>query len=149
MLFRSPLVAGMNMREFAGVLAHEFGHFTQGTGMRLSYVIRTINGWFGRVVYERDTWDVTLEVWAMEAESFYISIALGFARLSVWLTRRILQLLMLLGHGISCFLTRQMEYDADIYQMRVAGSEGFESAHRSLPVFGAVIGHTYKQLAAP
>ena len=24
-----PLVAGMNMREFAGVQAHEFGHFTQ------------------------------------------------------------------------------------------------------------------------
>src|SRR5205814_1193446 len=29
-----PLVAGMTMREFAGVLAHEFGHFAQGVGMR-------------------------------------------------------------------------------------------------------------------
>ena len=35
-----PLVAGLNLRQFAGVLAHEFGHFSQGAGMRLTYVIR-------------------------------------------------------------------------------------------------------------
>ncbi|MBT6155735.1 MAG: hypothetical protein HOH82_13845, partial [Planctomycetaceae bacterium] len=33
-----PLVAGMSTRQFAGVLAHEFGHFSQGAGMRLTYV---------------------------------------------------------------------------------------------------------------
>lgn len=31
-----PLVAGMTRAQFAGVLAHEFGHFSQGTGMRVS-----------------------------------------------------------------------------------------------------------------
>ena len=35
-----PLVANFSAREFAGVVAHEFGHFTQGAGMRLSYIIR-------------------------------------------------------------------------------------------------------------
>jgi Zn-dependent protease with chaperone function len=29
-----PLVAGMNTRQFAAILAHEFGHFAQGTAMR-------------------------------------------------------------------------------------------------------------------
>jgi Zn-dependent protease with chaperone function len=48
-----PLVAGISAREFAGVLAHEFGHFAQGFGMRTSYVIRRINSWFERVAYER------------------------------------------------------------------------------------------------
>lgn len=52
-----PLVAGLSLRQFAGVLAHEFGHFSQGAGMRLSYVIRSISHWFTRVVYERDEWD--------------------------------------------------------------------------------------------
>ena len=56
-----PLVAGLSMRQFAGVLAHEFGHFSQGAGMRLTYVIRQINGWFFRVVYERDRWDLELD----------------------------------------------------------------------------------------
>ena len=31
-----PLVAGMDLRMLTGVLAHEFGHFAQGTGMRLT-----------------------------------------------------------------------------------------------------------------
>ena len=38
-----PLVAGMSLRSFGGVLAHEFGHFAQGAGMRLTFVIRNIN----------------------------------------------------------------------------------------------------------
>jgi hypothetical protein len=49
-----PLVAGLNLRQFVGVVAHEFGHFSQGFGLRLSYLIRSINLWFARVVYERD-----------------------------------------------------------------------------------------------
>ncbi len=56
-----PLVAGLNVRDFAGVLAHEFGHFRQGLAMRLSYVVRRVNGWFARVVYQRDGWDQALE----------------------------------------------------------------------------------------
>ncbi len=59
-----PLAAGLDLRCLAGVLAHEFGHFAQGTGMRLSYVIRSVNGWFARVVYERDAWDQKLELFA-------------------------------------------------------------------------------------
>jgi hypothetical protein len=34
-----PLVAGLTMRQFGGVMAHEFGHFAQGVGMRLTYMI--------------------------------------------------------------------------------------------------------------
>ena len=49
-----PLVAGLSIREFGGVLAHEFGHFAQGGGMRLTALVRFVNGWFARVVYERD-----------------------------------------------------------------------------------------------
>src|SRR6185503_19433346 len=43
-----PLASGLNMPQFAGVLAHEFGHFAQGAGMRLTYIIRQINFWFAR-----------------------------------------------------------------------------------------------------
>ena len=93
----------MNLREFAGVLAHEFGHFAQGTGMRLTYIIRTINGWFARVVYERDEWDINLEKAAKEVD-LRIGIILHLTRLCIWLTRRILWVLMQAGHAISCFM---------------------------------------------
>lgn len=55
-----PLAVGLSLREFAGVLGHEFGHFAQGGGMRLTYIIRSVNHWFTRVVYERDERDMRL-----------------------------------------------------------------------------------------
>ena len=119
-----PLAAGLSVREFGGVLAHEFGHFAQGGGMRLTAVVRSINGWFGRVVYERDEWDERLERWSKESD-WRLSIVLSIAKLAVWLSRQALKGLMTAGHAISCFMMRQMEYDADSYEIKLAGSDSF------------------------
>lgn len=126
----APLVAGLSLREFAGVLAHEFGHFSQGTGMRLTYIIGRVDHWFARVVYQRDTWDVQLI--ALSQAGSWFSLVFLAARLMVWLTRRVLWLLMMVGHMVSCTMLRQMEYDADRHQVRLCGSEAFESAVRRL-----------------
>jgi Zn-dependent protease with chaperone function len=128
-----PLAAGLDMRQFAGVLAHEFGHFAQGAGMRLTYVIRNINFWFARVVYERDKWDVQLEQ-AAKSVDLRLGVMLHAARGCVWLTRRILWALMHAGTAISCFMLRQMEYDADSYEAKVAGSDAFESTAARMQV---------------
>lgn len=141
-----PLVANLNLREFAGVMAHEFGHFTQGFGMRLSYVIRSVNGWFARVVYERDAWDVVLTEWAEEAEDWRIMLVVSCARLGVWCSRLLLMLLMFIGHGVSCFLLRQMEYDADSYEIKLAGSEAAEATIKRLNVLGEALGRSYKEM---
>ena len=119
-----PLVAGLNVRQFAGVLAHEFGHFSQGVGMRLTYVIRRVNGWFFRVVHERDQWDLDLDRSAHTA-GLHAAVVLHAARGCIWLSRRILWALMQAGHAVSCFMLRQMEYDADRYECQVAGSDTF------------------------
>ena len=130
-----PLAAGLNMRQFAGVLAHEFGHFAQGTGMRVSYLIRSISYWFTRVVYERDAWDEKLEEWSTSID-IRIGWVLHLVRLSIWLTRRILWVLMVSGHAVSGYLLRQMEFDADRHEARVAGSNMFASTARQLSVLG-------------
>jgi Zn-dependent protease with chaperone function len=122
-----PLAAGMNTRQFASVVAHELGHCTQGFAMRLGYVIDRIDGWFARVVYERDTWDEAFEEWANSVEDWRLSLIVACARFAVWLSRKVLALLMLAGHAASCFLSRQMEYHADACAMAVAGSAGFEN----------------------
>lgn len=119
-----PLVAGLSIRQLAGVLAHEFGHFAQGGGLRLTGVVRGVNAWFGRVVYERDEWDVRLERWSRESD-WRLAIVLWLAKGAVWVSRKVLYGLMLAGHAISCFMMRQMEYDADSYEIKVAGSETF------------------------
>ena len=119
-----PLVAGMSMRQVAGVLAHEFGHFAQGAGMRFSYIIRSVNAWFARVVYERDHWDQKLEGWA-QAEHWGIKAVFVVAKGGVWLGRKVLWCLMQAGHALSCFMSRQMEFDADSYEAKIAGSSEF------------------------
>jgi hypothetical protein len=120
-----PLGAGLDLRQLTGVLAHEFGHFAQGTGLRLTYVVRSINGWFARVVYERDAWDEVL-VTVSRGQSHVLINACGWlARGTIWLTRRVLWLLMITGHLVSSFMLRQMEFDADRYEARVAGADAF------------------------
>lgn len=131
-----PLLRGMNTRELAGVLAHEFGHFSQGTGMRISYVIRSINGWFQRIVFERDQWDERLQSLS-ENIDFRIGVFLFFARLMVWLSRKVLWLFMMMSHFVSMFLLRQMEFDADRYEARLAGSEQFPKTAKHLIALGA------------
>jgi Zn-dependent protease with chaperone function len=130
-----PLAAGLTLREMAGVLAHEFGHFAQGTGMRLTYVIRVVNGWFARVVYERDQWDEQLLA-AQQADNWALQLFVALARLMVWLTRKILWVLMVVGHGISAFMLRQMEFDADRYEARVAGVDAFATTTEKLATLG-------------
>jgi Peptidase family M48 len=126
-----PLLIGRDLRQFAGVLAHEFGHFSQGAGMRVQGLIWSINSWFARVVYERDEWDETLAAYASE-ENLYSIVLAQLTRLLVWLTRRVLWVLMVVGHALSCFLLRQMEFDADRYEARMVGSDTFEATTRRL-----------------
>lgn len=126
-----PLVAGMNLRQFAGVLAHEFGHFSQGAAMRVSYLLRSLSMWLTRVVYERDEWDARLAAWSRELD-FRLGIVLFLARVLVWITRKVLWLLMMLGHFLSGFILRQMEFDADRHEARLAGSDAYESTTRRL-----------------
>lgn len=133
-----PLIAGLSERQLAGVIAHEFGHFRQGAGMRLSYLIRRINHWFARVVYERDEWDEAIASLG-SGDSAWIGFMGWCTRAGVGLSRGILWLLMMAGHGLSGFLLRQMEFDADRWEMRIAGSAGFESTMLRLATLGYVL----------
>lgn len=122
-----PLVAGLNTRQLAAVVSHELGHCTQALAMRLGYLIDRIDGWFIRVVYERDSWDESFAEWANSVNDWRLSLIVACAGLAIWLSRKVLSILLHLGHAASCFLSRQMEYHADACAMEVAGSAGLES----------------------
>lgn len=128
-----PLVAGMDLAQFAGILAHEYGHFSQGVAMRGSYFIQKINAWFVRLVYERDAWDAAIERASEEQDqNGLVVMILYLARFFIWLTRRVLWLLMAAAQALSGFMSRQMELDADRYLTRLCGSEFFpETLRRS------------------
>jgi Zn-dependent protease with chaperone function len=125
-----PLIAGLTVDQLGGVIAHELGHFSQGVGMRLSTIVRSTNNWFVRAVYERDQWDEKL-IEAVEQGGWF-SVFIMLAMLCVWLTRRILWIFMAIAHLLSCFLLRQMEYDADRYEARLVGCDTFEKTFRQM-----------------
>jgi hypothetical protein len=140
-----PLAAGFNLRQLAGVLAHEFGHFTQGAGMRLTWFVRTIALWLHRAAYERDAWDERLARWARQSD-LRVGLFLYLAMLFVWVTRKIIWLFALVGYGVGGYLLRQMEFDADRHEARVAGSDAFESTCRRLNVLSVASQKAYNDL---
>ncbi|MBI1784189.1 M48 family metalloprotease [Candidatus Sumerlaeota bacterium] len=142
-----PLASALNLRQFAGILAHEFGHFTQGTAMRLLFIISRINLWFARVVYSPDALDQALDS-VLGGGSAYGAIIILFVRMFMLLTRGILWCLMTFGHLISCFMLRQMEYDADRYEARLAGSEVFVESSLITQVLCVAEGAAYHELKA-
>jgi hypothetical protein len=78
------------------------------------------------VIWERDVWDQWL-IGVSESEESWISMMAAFAQLGVWFSRKILTGLLMVGHLFSCYLSRRMEFHADQFEIRLAGSEAFES----------------------
>ncbi len=120
-----PLVTGLTAQQFAGVLAHELGHAAQGVATRLVFIVGSVNNWFRRVVYERDAWDMALWEWSEDEEAPALQILSFVLRIALGATRGVLYVFMIAGHAVSCFLLRQMEFDADGYEARFAGAEAF------------------------
>jgi Zn-dependent protease with chaperone function len=75
-----------------------------------------------------------------------VLLVVNCARMAVGFSRLLLLGLMLLAHAGSCFLLRQMEYDADSYAIKVAGSVAVESATRRIAELAAALGKTYKEM---
>lgn len=130
-----PLVQGLTVRKLSGVLAHEFGHFSQTAGMRVGYMIRVISMWFVRVTFERDAWDAWL-VESGQRIGWPINWVILAARFFVYLTRCAHFGLTWLGNAISCYLMRQQEFDADVYETRLVGPSIFARTSRKIQDLG-------------
>ncbi|MDR3109867.1 MAG: M48 family metalloprotease [Planctomycetaceae bacterium] len=117
-----PLVAGMTTTEFAGVLAHEFGHFTQAGTRRMDYIVRTILYWFAHIYHYRDRSDQMLVTASMFGQLGFVFLLMRFC---IWVIRRFIWVLMILGQYVAGFMSRQMEYDADSFGIRLCGSTQF------------------------
>ena len=134
-----PLAAAMPLRQFAGVLAHEFGHFNQQQAMLWSYLIRQLNHFFARIVFQRDWLDERLaRLRRNRGDARFLVYLLAAAMIEP--ARGVLWLMLTIGQLLTCRVMRRMEYDADSVEARVAGTKDFartnEMGHcsRSLPI---------------
>jgi Zn-dependent protease with chaperone function len=127
-----PLFNGMSAQQLVGILAHEFGHFTQRGGMIATYLINRVNGWLYSRAYTRDSFDETVERWYEESEFSYWYISVVILRACIASTRALFKQLFNLSMKVSMSLSRDMEYHADSFEAEVSGSKTFAETARIL-----------------
>ncbi|HBS29952.1 MAG TPA: hypothetical protein DEB06_11030 [Phycisphaerales bacterium] len=122
-----PLVEGLNLRQFVGVVAHELAHFSQRGSMRAAYLTRAIDGWLSHAA-EEDEIDEAIEdlverdPWWIIGSSWGVALVAGIGR---FMLRVLLKGLSLVGRLVTAALLRQMEYRADRSEAVVAGADAF------------------------
>ncbi len=141
-----PLVLGLDLRQFTGVLAHELGHRNQAWGLRTKYIVWGFHAWLEGVIGDRETSDAVLERWGGVDPAGVQRMVIGVMRAGAELSRVVLKGVIFVGQAASCSLLRQMERDADRVQIELVGSDVFESTFRRLCVLGEVRRELYREL---
>lgn len=142
-----PLLYGLDVQTVAGILAHEFGHFAQRWGIRASYIVNSLNLWFHRRIYERDRWDDFVDYCARN-DLLAVQLAARIAGFGSWLCRRLLLALAAAARLLSLSLSRQMEFDADRYEIALVGSSQYRSTAEALRILAAGHSLAVHELAA-
>lgn len=140
-----PLVAGLSLPAFAGVLAHELGHFGQGWAMRACWVIRGLNEWLERAAGQSGV-DGVLDRWSGDSPAAVHHGVLGLLRLGLGLSNLVVGSVVAVGRLVNRQLLRQMEWNADRVQIQMVGSDVFEATFRRLTVLAEVRRDAYRQL---
>jgi Zn-dependent protease with chaperone function len=119
-----PLIGGMSAKQLAGRIAHELAYFVQKYDMGFGYLIEYINRWLYRCVYFKDEWDVRLEKTTRRYDDTRRNVFI-FVQWLIWLSRKAISILMSVAALISRYISRQMEFDSDMYEAYISGSEEF------------------------
>ena len=131
-----PLARSLDLRQFTGVVAHELGHFSQGSMMRLSYVVHNINRWFAAMAYGRSGIDDMLDSFMDDTHWSFALIGL-LSKMVIGIARLVLMGMALVSHALTMNLSRQAEYDADHQAARVVGGDALGDALQATPFLDA------------
>jgi Zn-dependent protease with chaperone function len=137
------LVNRLNLSEFKAVLAHEFGHFSQHSMKLGSYVYRC-NRILGDLVFGRD-WLDDLVAGLQRTDVRIAIFAWAFAGI-LWLLRQGLQGLFRLVNFANSALSRQMEFNADLVAVSVAGSDALVHGLARLDLAGEALSLAWHDL---
>ena len=129
-----PLIACQSTGQLASIIAHEFGHFRQGSAMRSTFLIRTLTGWFMQSAYHGNMRAQMMEHYqdSEDANNEFLI----FWSIVGFLGRQMMWFFGLAGHALSGSLSREMEYDADRHAIHLAGTKNFVNAMANVEKFG-------------
>lgn len=120
-----PLVSGMNTRQLIGVIAHEFGHFSQRYGMAAYCLINTVNFWLQERAYAKYGLALLLSKWRAKYDESYLLVPIFTASAGIWLSQQCLKQLFHMSLYFSQRMSREMEFNADHHECKIVGSDYF------------------------
>ena len=131
-----PLFLGLDLKSMAGVIAHELGHFSQAGASWISSFVWRVTHWLLEGVGHTEA--VTESVADVDPDSGRVAMVLAaLIRFTLWLGRLYLLALAALALSMSRFLMRRQEFDADRYEIQIAGSAQFAVTMRRLAELNA------------
>jgi len=133
-----PLTAISDQQHMAHVIAHEVGHFSQSGAMRVRQLIHWSEYYLSQLVNGRDKWDVWLAS-KTDGTAYIVRLFAWAAMGGIWLSRAVLRLLLRGTLLVNARMSREMEFHADVYAIRVAGSKAFEQSVETFAAGSAAI----------
>ncbi len=138
------LINQLNLSEFKAVLGHEFGHFSQNS-MKLGTYVYMSNRVIGDIVYRRDWLDDTVA--SLCRIDIRIAVfAWGFSA-GLWSLRKSLQGLFRVINFANSDLSRQMEFNADLVAVSVAGSDALVHGLARLEFASEALGQAWSDVS--
>nr|WP_281423943.1 M48 family metallopeptidase [Oceanobacter mangrovi] len=126
------LVAGSSVQQLLGVIAHEFGHFNQPKSMMAYLWINRVSSWLAECASGRDYWTQKIEQWLETVEYAPLQYALVIAAFLMDKISRLFAMLLRLHIRMTRSMSRQMEFDADLYEAKLIGSKQFRASSVNL-----------------
>lgn len=133
------LINSVTVDEFKGILAHEFGHFSQKS-MKVGSFVYVANTVLYNLAYQNDKWDEWVIKWTNVGHVFGF-----FGAVTYYFTNKVkllLQYLFRVVNKSNMELSRQMEFDADMLAGKYIGGEVFCSALRKIEFAGSTFEST-------
>lgn len=126
-----PLFLALDLKSMAGVIAHELGHFSQTGASWIEIFVERVTHWLLEAAAHTEA--VTDSVVDVDPDSGRAALVLAvIIRGTLWLGRMYLLGLAAAALSISRFLMRRTEFDADRYQIQIAGSAQFAVTMRQM-----------------
>lgn len=138
------LVNALNISEFKATIAHEFGHFAQGT-QRLGTYVHLANRSIFNIVHLRDSWDDYLES-ATKGNFTWGRIFVHLLQALIWGLRQSLGLFYRLINYFESKLSREMEFNADLVAVSVAGADAIRHTLYKVQHAGTAFSDTFENL---
>jgi Zn-dependent protease with chaperone function len=119
------LVNTTTVSELKGILAHEFGHFSQRS-MKVGSYVYNVNKVIHNILYDNDDYEENVRRWS--SRSGYFVLLIGIAIAFNKMVQIILRLMYKVVNVSYLGLSRQMEFHADAIAANIVGSRPMVSS---------------------